>query len=257
MTRKTAVTAALLTALTIPAAAQRGPMPTKTNVPSDILHVACGAKVAYELPDRSLRVTGGQESFARRTWSPGDLITINAGTDNGIEVGQQYYVRRIQVENNSQVTRETPGSIRTAGWIKVYAVEKEMSLATIVHACDTIEVNDYLEPFELPTIPTPSTDHFKPQRDNYARIMFGTDLRRTFGKGDLFIVDRGSDHGYAPGDRFAVYRDKNAPQNFLYHLGEAVAISVTPETATLQVTVSRDAFISGDYVAVRKPLTTP
>lgn len=257
MTRNTAVTAALLTALSIPAAAQRGPAPTTTNLPSDILYVACGAKIAYELPDRSLRVTGGQESFARRTWSPGDLITINGGTDNGIEVGQEYFVRRIQVENNSKVTRETPGSVRTAGWVRVYAVDKEMSLATITHACDSIEVNDYLEPFVLPTIPAAATERLKAERDNYARIMFGTDLRRTFGKGDLFIIDRGSDHGLEPGDRFAVYRDKNVEQNFLYHLGEAVAIEVSAETATLRVTVSRDAFISGDYVAARKLPPTP
>jgi hypothetical protein len=257
MTRNTAVAAALLTALSMPAAAQRGPAPTKTNLPGDILHVACGAKVAYELPDRSLRVTGGQESFARRTWSPGDLITINGGSENGIEVGQEYFVRRIQVENNSKVTRETPGSVRTAGWIKVYAVEKQMALATITHACDSIEVNDYLEPFVLPTIPAAATERLKPERDNYARIMFGTDQRRAFGKGDLFIIDRGSDHGIKPGERFAVYRDKNVDQNFLYHLGEAVAIEVSAETATLQVTLSRDAFMSGDYVAARKVPPTP
>ena len=31
-----------------------------------------------------------------------------------------------------------------------------MSLATITHACDTIEVDDYLEPFVLPPVPAPS-----------------------------------------------------------------------------------------------------
>jgi hypothetical protein len=247
-----AITAALLTALAIPAAAQRGPMPAPINLPADVLNLACGAKVAYELPDRSLRITGGQDSFARRTWAPGDLLTINAGTDNGIEVGQQYYVRRVQVENNSRITRATPGSIRTAGWIRVYAVEKEMSLATVLHACDSIEVNDYLEPFALPTVATASAQILKAERDNYARIMFGVDLRRTFGKGDVFTIDRGIDHDIKPGDRFAVYRDKRVDQNFLYHLGEAFAIEVGPETAVLQVLVARDAFISGDYVAARK-----
>jgi hypothetical protein len=250
--RGLAATAALLTALTLPAAAQRGPAPSKTNLPSDVLSVACAPGVTFELPDRSLRITGGQDATRRGVWGPGDLITINAGTDNGIEVGQQYYVRRVQVENNQQVSRITPASIATAGWIKVWATEKEMSLATVVHACDTMEVNDYLEPFVLPTLTPPAAQILKPERDNYARIMFGTDLRRSFGKGDYFIIDRGSDHGLVPGDRFVVYRDKRQVENFLYSLGDAVAIEVKPESSTLQVIVSRDAFMEGDYVAVRR-----
>jgi hypothetical protein len=250
--RGLAATAALLTALTAPAAAQRGPAPTGTNLPADVLSVACAPRVAFELPDRSLRLTGGQDSTPRYSWGPGDLITINAGTDHGIEVGQQYYVRRIQVENAQKVSRMTPASIATVGWIKVWAIEKEMSLATVVHACDSMEVGDYLEPFVMPTVTKPTAEILKPERDNYARIMFGTDLRRSFGKGDYFIIDRGTNFGLQAGDRFVVYRDKRLFENFLYSLGDAVAIEVKDETATLQVTVSRDAFMEGDYVALRK-----
>ena len=255
--RGVAATAALLTALTAPAAAQRGPAPANTNLPADILSVACAPKVTFELPDRSLRVSGGQDATGRRTWGPGDLITINAGSDNGIEVGQQYYVRRVQAENNQKVSKLTPASVATAGWIKVYAIEKELALATVVFACDSIEANDYLEPFVMPTAPKMNGALLKPERDNYARIMFGTDLRRSFGKGDYFIIDRGADHGYVPGDKFVVYRNKNIDQNFLYSLGDAVAIEVNAETSTLQVTVSRDAFMEGDLVALRKLPPTP
>lgn len=255
--RGLAATAALLTALTAPAAAQRGPAPTKTNLPADVLSVACAPRVAFELPDRSLRISGGQDATPRYSWGPGDLITMNAGSDHGIEVGQQYYVRRIQVENAQKVTRMTPASVATVGWIKVWAIEKEMSLATVVHACDSMEVGDYLEPFVMPTVTKPTAEILKPERDNYARIMFGTDLRRSFGKGDYFIIDRGTNYGLQAGDRFVVYRDKRLYENFLYSLGDAVAIEVKEETATLQVTVSRDAFMEGDYVAVRRLPPTP
>jgi len=255
--RAAAATAVLAAALSVPAAAQRGPAPTRTNLPAALLNVACGAKVTYEMPDRSLRITGGQESFARRTWAPGDLVTLNAGTDHGMEVGRQYFVRRLQLQNGARASRETPASIRTAGWIRVYAVEKELSLATIVYACDTIEVNDYLEPFVVPTLPAASTENLKPERDNYARVMFGVDQRRSFGNGDFFIIDRGSNYGIAPGDRFALYRNKHVDENFLYHLGEAVVIEVSGENAMLQVTVARDAILAGDYAAARKVPPTP
>ena len=83
-------------------------------------------------------------------------------------------------------------------------------------------------------------------------MITGNDNRASFGRGDYFIVDRGSDHGVTVGAQFVVYRDKREPGNFLFELGEAVAVDVRPESSTLRVTLSRDAFTAGDYVALRK-----
>ncbi len=250
--RRAMAAAALLAALAAPAAAQRGPAPTRPNLAPDVLALACGPRVAYGVPDQSLRITGGQDATARRVWGPGDLITINGGFENGIEVGQVYYVRRLQTKEHHPPSRETPGSIRTAGWVRVYATDPLLSLVTVVHACDTIDVGDYLEPFVAPVVPRPTAEIAKPQKENYGRIIIGEDFRRSFAKGDFFVVDRGTDHGVRPGDRFVIYRERNMDENFLYDLGEAVAVEVHEETATLQAIVSRDAFAAGDYVALRR-----
>ena len=244
--------AAAIVAATVPAVAQKGPAATMSQLPADVLTLACAPTVAYGPPDTPLRVTGGQDSVPRRNYAPGDLITINAGTQNGIEVGQEYYIRRLQNLNNQTASRQTPGTLRTTGWLRVYAVDDQMSLATIEHACDAIEVGDFLQPFMLPQVPTAAKDKLKPERDHYARVLNGDDRKQSFGKGDLFLIDRGSNDGIAPGAQFVVYRDKHEAKNFLFELGEAVAVDVKPDTATLQVTLSRDAFAKGDYVAQRK-----
>ena len=252
---RVAATAALLFTLAMPAFAQRGPAPAETGLAEEVLAMACAPRMVFDTPDQSLRLTGGQDSFRRRSWAPGDLVTINAGRANGVEPGQQFFVRRLQIEDAQRPTRSTPALMSTAGWIKVYAVDDELSLATVVHACDTMDVDDFLEPFTMPVVPTMSTENVKPQRDNYALILVGVDSRRAFGKGDFFVINRGTDHGVAPGDRFAIYRDIKRDENFLYSLGEAVAMEVTAETATLKATVTRDAFMVGDYAAIRKALT--
>lgn len=246
-----AVTAALLAA-GAPLSAQRAPAARPTNLPPDVLALACGPTMVYEAPPTPLRITGGQDSFVRKIFQPGDLVTINAGTDNGVAVGQEFFVRRVQVDPGKSVSRQSPGIIRTAGWIKVYAVDDTLSLATISYACDTIQADDYLEPLVLPTVPTAASNRPKAQRGNYGVILMGADRRTSFGKGDLMIVDRGSDHGVTPGTQFVIYRDKKQADNFLYELGEAVAMDVHPETSTLRVTLSRDAFAAGDFVAMRK-----
>jgi hypothetical protein len=232
-------------------AAQRGPAMTAANLPADVLALACAPKAAFAPPDTPLRVTGGQDSSIRHMHAPGDLITINAGRENGIEVGMEFYTRRILVSRREAITRETPGTMITTSWIRVYSVDDNLSLATITHACETVDIGDYLEPFKLPTMPTMASNKQKPQRDDYAHVMLGNSRRGSFGKGDFFIMDRGSDHGVTPGTQFVLYRNKEQPQNFLYDLGEAVAVDVTPETSTLWVTVSRDAIIEGDLVAIR------
>lgn len=241
-----------LSAEALPKAEQRAPAHRPTALPADILALACAPSLAFETPAMPLRVTGGQDSFQRWIHSPGDLVTINGGERNGIAVGQEFYVRRVQSSAGEPVSRATPGTIRTAGWIRVYAVDELMSLATITHACDTIEVDDYLEPFTVPAPVTASADRPLPQRDNYGTVLTGQDRRRSFGKGDFFAVDRGSDHGVSVGTQFVLYRDKRIEGNFLYVLGEAVAVEVRPESSTLKVTVSADAIQAGDYAAMRR-----
>ena len=125
-----------------------------------------------------------------------------------------------------------------------------MSLATIEHACDAVQLNDYLEPFALPAVPSALPGRPPAQRSNYGRVLSGTDNRATFGKGEYVMVDRGSDHGVALGAQFVVYRDKLEADNFLFELADAVAVDVRPETATLRVTRAIDG------VTVEDPQTT-
>jgi hypothetical protein len=244
--------ASSLLAAALPVFAQRAPAHEPTRLSPEVLSLACAPAVAFEMPAMPLRVTGGQDSFARRMYSTSDLLTINAGRQNGIEVGQQYFVRRpLPTSNSGDVRRDAPAAIQTSGWIKVYAVDDTMSLATVTHACDTIEVGDYLEPLTLPSMPV-TVSGGKPERDNYGRVTLGVDRRRSFGKGDYFVLDRGANEGITPGAQFVLYRDKKQAENFLYELAEAVAVSVSPETATLQITLARDSVETGDYVALRK-----
>src|ERR1044071_2776912 len=156
MTRAFCVAALLAAAM--PLSAQRGPSASMSHLSADVLALACAPVITNDTPPMPLHITGGQEATVRRNYAPGDLVTINAGTRNGITIGQEFYIRRVQAADRSPVTSRTPGVIRTAGWLRGYAVDEAMSLATIEHACDSVETGDYLEPFVLPEVPTVSED---------------------------------------------------------------------------------------------------
>jgi len=250
-TRPASIIAGLL-ASTIPLTAQRAPATPGTGLSADTLALACAPVAAYARPDTPLHITGGQDAVTRWNYAPGDLLTINAGVNTGIRVGQEFFVRRVVTARGSQANGSEPMIVHTAGWVRVWAVDDTMSLLTVTQACDAIEVGDYLEPFTLPAAVIPNPDKPKPERGNYARVMAGVDLRSTFGKGDFFTINRGSHDGVKPGAQFVVYRDKKESQNFLFEVGEAVAVNVGDRVSTLRATLSRDAFWEGDYVAERK-----
>ena len=113
-------------------AAQRAPTPDPINLPPEVLSLACAPTLTFEEPATPVRVTGSQNSSIHKNFAPGDLITINAGTDNGIEVGQLYYTRRlVPRERQRSIGRDNPATIQTTGWLRIYAVDNTMSLATI------------------------------------------------------------------------------------------------------------------------------
>src|SRR5688572_10131764 len=204
-TRTAALAALAAFLLPAAAAAQNGPAWSATKIPSDVLALTCAPTLAYEMPAVPLRITGGQSLEARVSAAPGDLITVNAGRANGMQVGQEFFVRRVLKDRDQAVSRETPATVQTNGWIRIYATDEEMSLATIVYACDAVLAGDYLEPFALP-VPAPRLEKTgRPERDIYARVVPGKERRYTYGTGDYIIIDRGKDHGIAPGSHFVVY----------------------------------------------------
>src|SRR5262245_50542727 len=102
--RQTAGTLAVLAVATLQAAAQRVPLAAPGTLPAEIVALACAPRPAFEIPPMPLRITGGQDSTIRRAYAPGDLVTINAGTENGIAVGDQFYTRRVQRAYQERVT---------------------------------------------------------------------------------------------------------------------------------------------------------
>jgi hypothetical protein len=234
------------------AAAQTGPVWTGTKIPADVLALTCAPSNAYEVPAVPLHISGGQSLEARGTVAPGDLVTVNAGRANGMQVGQEFFVRRLLKDRDQTVSENSPGTVQTAGWIRIYAIDEEMSLATVVYACDAMMVGDYLEPFALPVAVPRGEKKGKPEKDNYARVMPGKDRKATYAAGDFIVIDRGKDHDIVPGSQFVIYHDKKKEGNFLFEVGEAVAVDVRENSATLSVTSSRSIISLNDYVSMRK-----
>ena len=235
--------------------------------------IACAPALAPDKRDKrdknkmsvpQLRVVGVQDPAVRELLGPGDVLVINAGSNAGLQPGQRFFVRRI-VPQVTTTEATPPPTIHTSGWVQILGVDTMVSTATVLHACDGILFDDYLEPFVAPMIAARPLPGSAPQYDSMGHIVTGVEGLHTGAPGNVMTIDRGANAGVTLGQRYLVFRDKraqhiettgrskpfadaarNAP---LVEVGEVLVVAVRPEDATVQIVASKDAIATGDLVA--------
>jgi hypothetical protein len=215
--------------------------------------VACAPPPTFDLPAEPLRIIGTQDSIPRGEYGTRDLLVVSGGTTAGVQLGQQFYVRRANRFGLDPATHRR-GS-KTGGWIRIVAVNESTAIASFVHICSTVGQGDYLEPFVAPVVP-PGADRDEapgePDFTSMGQIVAGSENRSDIGPGDFALIDRGSEQGIVPGARLAVYRDIGVAGMPLASLGEAIVISTSATMSLARITRARDAVHTGDLVAPRK-----
>jgi len=261
--------------MAVPAAAQTPAAQSPTAAPAEGVvpapswaynDLACAPALRTEKPAAqdapTLRVVGVQDLTHRDLLAPPDVLVISGGSNAGVQTGQRYFVRRVR---STLTDSSQPATIHTAGWIQILGVDTMVSTATIVHACDGILLDDYLEPFTEPTVPARPLAGNVPQYENMGHIMTGVEGLHNAGAGNYMTIDRGTNAGVVVGQRFLVFRDKRAlrvettgrsetfaalvKQSPLVEIGEALVVSVLADSSTKKTTVAKTAITTGDLIA--------
>jgi hypothetical protein len=221
-------------------------------------------------PAAPVRILGAQDPLPHTLLAPHELLIIGGGTDDGLQLGQQFFVRHAPLAGAYGYRRgrgaatmalrggayaggaSTPG---TAGWLRIVAVNRTTAVATVEHACDGIFQNDYLEPFEAPSVPANADrddSSGEPDFTSLARVTAAPENHWSAGPGEYVVIDRGRNQQIESGARLAIYRDLRTPAMPLTPLGEAVVMSAGADTSLVRINRARDAVLVGDYLAPRK-----
>ena len=212
--------------------------------------VMCTDLPAITKPIPRLVVFGPHVSDGRTAVTEG-MVVIKRMPDDGLAVGQRYIAQRIHGDpRRFPPAGERYGDLRIAGWMTIKALDEVNALAQIDFACDPIETGDLLEQYLAPTLPSTATAMDAPDFSDRAIVLFGVDNRVLFGDGDVLSIDRGTLHGVVPGERFALYRDRQNGMPLVY-VGEAVAMTTGEQTSRVVVTKALDGVQAGD-LAVRR-----
>jgi hypothetical protein len=217
--------------------------------------VACSSPVATEVPADPMRVSGSQDTVPRTVFGKNDMLVLNRGASHGVRTNQRYFLRHPTYFGTTRGAGAVPQAITTTGWVRVVSVNDTMALATVEHFCGAIFESDYLEPFVAPSLPSVAGPELRFEELDFSapgRVMLGTENHTSGGAGDLMTIDRGTEHGVAPGARFAIYRDVHMSEVPASDVGEGVVLTAAKTTSLVQITRSRDAVVTGDYVVLRK-----
>jgi len=214
--------------------------------------IACAPPPTYEpAPAKVLRIAGTQDPVPRTLFGDRELLVISGGTGAGVQLGQQFFIRRAITYGNSKAPRGT----RTLGWLRIVAVNETTAIGLVNQVCGGIVVGDYLANFAEPAVSADIEKDETPGQPDFTtlgHIVAGNEDRGVVGAGDLALIDWGQSQGLAAGSRFAIYRDPGVAGLPLASVGEGVVISTSSTMALTRVTRARDAVYTGDYVAVRR-----
>jgi hypothetical protein len=252
----------VLVALSVPAltAAQTPTPPTRTRTQmenpansGDMLQQACAPTAVLIAPAMPLRITGAA-ARGHYMFGPNDSMIIGAGTKQGLQPGQEYYVRRVVHDQFTPMTAASVlTSVHTAGWVRIVNATDDMAIATVTQACDGMLEGDYLEPFAAPA-PPPETvaPDGQPDYGHPAQLVLADERRQSGYPGMLMLIDRGTDQDVRAGQRLTIFRQTAGGGGPVLNVGTATVLNVRPQTALVRIDTSQDAVYIGDLVALHR-----
>ena len=213
--------------------------------------IACAPAMSAVGANGGAKIAAGIE-LRKTLFGIGDKVHVSAGSAQGMKVGDEYFVRRIDPDRYAEAIKGAfPLSVHTAGAVQIAEVTADGAIAVVTYACDAIADGDYLERFEPPATP-PGTAATTPDFANPGKLILGAERRSINGPGAFMILDRGSDHGLRVGHIVTVFRPAPGGTGPVTRIGTARVYALKPETSTVRIETSVDAVYVGDLVAIHR-----
>ncbi len=262
--------------------------PSKTPTTTDMY---CSGIVTTEAVPSDTYVISGEQSNSQLAFSQGDLVYINKGSSQGVKVGDEFLVTRAAQEplkfawfvGQPSLLRAMGQPYLDVGRLRVVHTNASVSTAEIVFLCDHLQRGDLVRPFaERPAPPFREEAKFDPfapaSGKDKAMVVAMNTFAQEAGTNSVVYVNLGSAQGVKVGDYFRVFRYQGTHHDTAYQtlgmahslygfgsarraykgdelpreiLGEGIVLRVSPNAATVMLTISQREIYAGDYVELQ------
>lgn len=173
----------------------------------------CAGYVRSEAIDTSMKLVGGENEQEQYSYSQGNNLYINAGSNKGVKVGDMFAVVRPRGQVNTRWTSKNDLGfyVQEVGALEVVRVKSEVSVARIKTSCDNILLGDLLQPIQPRTSPMfeqrPGLDVFADASGKAkGRIFLARDGRELLAREQIVYIDLGAEDGVKSGDYLTIFR---------------------------------------------------
>jgi hypothetical protein len=175
---------------------------------------ACAGFIEQTPPRDRFEIVGAEEESLNRMFAEGDYVFVNAGAQQGAQVGQEFSVVRPRGRFRSKFSsKRGPLGVFTqeVGRVRVVRVRDNVSVALVVASCDNLLMGDLLR-----RVPQRSTPAFRAEADldrfalptgkQAGRIVLARDNRETVSLDQVVFIDLGAEDNVKAGDYLTVFR---------------------------------------------------
>jgi len=215
--------------------------------------LACAARLAAAPAGSVPRVAGSLDTAVKAVFGPGDVVVLDTG-GQGVTAGQTFFARRPfrAAQYSGPNSHWLDDAVRTSGWVRVDSVTGTKAVASVVHACDTIEAGDYLEPFEAPAVPA-AMPAGAPDFERGLTVLFDNDERAVGSPVKTLLVGRQAEVDASPGQQVTFFRRLYGKDGPVAELGRGTVLAVQERALVVRVDDAHDAvYFVGDLAALHR-----
>jgi hypothetical protein len=250
--------------------------------------VYCSGFYTNQKVSEDLRLVSGEQSADKINFALRDIVYLSKGLNQGVKPGDRFSVVRAEADKDpvqwfkwqEKLTRAMGTHYLDLGELEVIKVETNIAIAKVSMSCDLMQRGDLVLPLvERPVGPYKEAsvfDSLAPASGKpVAMVVRGRETAQMTGRWDSVYVNLGTGQGVKVGDYFRIFRyqgtdagtiptEKHSqdmlygfgsnPRHYAWNdlprevLGEGIVLNVSPNSATVLVTVSKREILSGDYV---------
>ena len=200
--------------------AAKQPAPT-TLAPSKVAmgkDLYCAGFINSAPTPNKFQIVGGELEDIRHHFAQGDVVYLNGGRSQGVEVDMLFTVARPLGDFHSPFHR-TSGQrnlgvyTRELGVLRVIAVQETTATARIIVSCEDMQIGDLMRAFEERRAPATNVSQPLPRYEptsgqKAGRIVLQREQKEMIAPRDVVYIDLGKDSGVNVGDRFTIYRNQ-------------------------------------------------
>ena len=197
------------------------------------------------LPD--IRIIGGERMNEKSLFSDGDIIYIDKGAADGIEIGQLFLTVGLRAKVAKLGT-----VMERHGRARIVRLDDGTATAKVEKGCGTIKAGDFLLPFEEGEGEIGKDLGFgdmDPNASKKGKVIFIENDFHISATGQWALIDMGRQHCVQIGDQLNVFH-RAKPDLPREAVASAIIIDVRGATSTIKILAARDAVDIGSEVQI-------